>query len=697
MMSWPCGRRSAGKSAAWRSGSLPQCELICGVSELVNQVSKMSVSAEKPPGCSRCLGAIARRHVGRRIHRQRAGLRQDRPRVVALAVRVERVPDRDRHAEIALAADAPVLVQVARPVLVALPHVRRVPDHLGALREQPLAVLEQLHEPLARRHELERPLALLEELHRVLDRLRLAAQRRAAAGDAGGRIAQQLDDPFLRRGDALAADFGVRRVRCGWIQALVALAAELDAGQAPVAPDELAQRQAVLAPPLDVALVAERAHHQDAGALLGVGLLAGEDRHRHAEERRDRALAEEAAVARVVRVRGDADARGEQLRPRRRDHERAASLDGELEIVIGARTLAVLELGLRDRALEVHVPERRRVAALDLALREEVEKRVLRDPARVIVDGLVLVAPVDRQPQPLPELLERLLVERGHALAGLDEVRTRDAARRLAARRGVRLLEHEPGLVWRARVAADVEEVLDAALGRQAVVVPAHRVEDVAPGHALEARQQVRLRVREDVARVQRARRGWRRRVDHEALGARPGRVVAVDAALLPGLVPAPLRRCGVEVLRKAVRIDRTHAAGRQHTPPGARLRPPGPTDSFPRPPTPVSARRFEDPMAKTSQVLRDRRRKKLIKKHAAKRAELRGKLNDPEVSIEEKLEVQKQFAKLPRNSCPTRLNRRCEVSGRSRSYYRKFSISRIALRELALKGQLPGVRKSSW
>jgi small subunit ribosomal protein S14 len=101
--------------------------------------------------------------------------------------------------------------------------------------------------------------------------------------------------------------------------------------------------------------------------------------------------------------------------------------------------------------------------------------------------------------------------------------------------------------------------------------------------------------------------------------------------------------------------------------------------------------------LAKTSQVLRDQRRKKLIKKHSAKRAELRKKLKDPEISIEEKLEVQKQFAKLPRNSCPTRLKRRCEVSGRARGYYRKFAVSRIALRDLALKGQLPGVRKSSW
>lgn len=101
--------------------------------------------------------------------------------------------------------------------------------------------------------------------------------------------------------------------------------------------------------------------------------------------------------------------------------------------------------------------------------------------------------------------------------------------------------------------------------------------------------------------------------------------------------------------------------------------------------------------MAKLSQVLRDQRRKKLIAKYADKRAALRKRLNDANVSIEEKFQIQEQFAKLPRNSCPTRLNRRCEVSGRSRSYYRKFGISRIALRDLALSGQLPGVRKSSW
>jgi small subunit ribosomal protein S14 len=101
--------------------------------------------------------------------------------------------------------------------------------------------------------------------------------------------------------------------------------------------------------------------------------------------------------------------------------------------------------------------------------------------------------------------------------------------------------------------------------------------------------------------------------------------------------------------------------------------------------------------MAKKCQIHRDNRRKALIIKHADRRAELRRQLNDRNVSIEDKIKVQEAFAKLPRNSCPTRWNNRCIVSGRSKSYYRKFGVSRIALRELALTGQLPGVRKSSW
>lgn len=101
--------------------------------------------------------------------------------------------------------------------------------------------------------------------------------------------------------------------------------------------------------------------------------------------------------------------------------------------------------------------------------------------------------------------------------------------------------------------------------------------------------------------------------------------------------------------------------------------------------------------MAKKSQVLRDQGRAKLIKKFAEKRAVLRKQLQDPNLSMEEKFEVQDAFAKLPRNSCPTRLTRRCRITGRAHAVYRKFGVSRIMLRELTLKGELPGMRKSSW
>jgi small subunit ribosomal protein S14 len=101
--------------------------------------------------------------------------------------------------------------------------------------------------------------------------------------------------------------------------------------------------------------------------------------------------------------------------------------------------------------------------------------------------------------------------------------------------------------------------------------------------------------------------------------------------------------------------------------------------------------------MAKKSQVLRDQGRAKLVAKHAAKRAELRERLKDQNLSMEDKLEVQEAFAKLPRNSCPTRITRRCRITGRSHAVYRKFGVSRIMLRELTLKGELPGMRKSSW
>ncbi len=101
--------------------------------------------------------------------------------------------------------------------------------------------------------------------------------------------------------------------------------------------------------------------------------------------------------------------------------------------------------------------------------------------------------------------------------------------------------------------------------------------------------------------------------------------------------------------------------------------------------------------MAKLSQVLRDNKREKLIKKYAARRAELRRQMKDPNLDPERKAEVAAQLAALPRNSCPTRLTRRCFISGRSKAVYRKFGLCRVILRDYALAGHIPGVTKSSW
>ena len=101
--------------------------------------------------------------------------------------------------------------------------------------------------------------------------------------------------------------------------------------------------------------------------------------------------------------------------------------------------------------------------------------------------------------------------------------------------------------------------------------------------------------------------------------------------------------------------------------------------------------------MAKISQVLRDEKRDMMIEKFAAKRAELRAKIKDPDLDPDEKTEAMYALTKLPRNSCPARKTRRCMLTGRSKAVYRKFGLSRVVLRDLALRGDLPGVTKSSW
>ncbi len=101
--------------------------------------------------------------------------------------------------------------------------------------------------------------------------------------------------------------------------------------------------------------------------------------------------------------------------------------------------------------------------------------------------------------------------------------------------------------------------------------------------------------------------------------------------------------------------------------------------------------------MAKKSMIEREKKREKLVAQYAAKRAALKEIANDEERPMEERFKARLKLAKLPRNSSATRLHNRCQVSGRPKAYYRKLKMSRIALRDLASEGKIPGMVKSSW
>lgn len=101
--------------------------------------------------------------------------------------------------------------------------------------------------------------------------------------------------------------------------------------------------------------------------------------------------------------------------------------------------------------------------------------------------------------------------------------------------------------------------------------------------------------------------------------------------------------------------------------------------------------------MAKTSSVERNIKRERLAKKYAAKRARLKVLAKDETLSMEERFEARLKLSELPRNSAPNRIRLRCGLTGRPRGNYRKFKLSRIALRDLASVGLIPGVVKSSW
>lgn len=101
--------------------------------------------------------------------------------------------------------------------------------------------------------------------------------------------------------------------------------------------------------------------------------------------------------------------------------------------------------------------------------------------------------------------------------------------------------------------------------------------------------------------------------------------------------------------------------------------------------------------MAKKAMIEREKKREKLVKKYAAKRAALLEIANDKDKPMEERFKARLKLAELPRNSSATRLHNRCQLTGRPHAYYRKLKISRIMLRDLGSAGLIPGMVKSSW
>lgn len=101
--------------------------------------------------------------------------------------------------------------------------------------------------------------------------------------------------------------------------------------------------------------------------------------------------------------------------------------------------------------------------------------------------------------------------------------------------------------------------------------------------------------------------------------------------------------------------------------------------------------------MAKKSSIETNKRRARLAKKYAGRRERLKAIANDEQLSMEERFQARLKLSELPRNSAPSRVRNRCEMTGRPRGFYRKLGLSRIALRDLGSNGLIPGMVKSSW
>jgi len=101
--------------------------------------------------------------------------------------------------------------------------------------------------------------------------------------------------------------------------------------------------------------------------------------------------------------------------------------------------------------------------------------------------------------------------------------------------------------------------------------------------------------------------------------------------------------------------------------------------------------------MAKTNMVMREKRRAKIVKKYAVKRAQLKELIRSPRTSPEKRADAQAQLQAQPRDASASRMRKRCAITGRSRGVYRKFGLARVKIREVANRGEIPGLSKASW
>ncbi|MPM33538.1 hypothetical protein SDC9_80114 [bioreactor metagenome] len=398
--------------------------------------------------------------------------------------------------------------------------------------------------PLTGGDDLQRLVALLVEVRLALGRLGIT--------DELAVLPQHRHGLLARREGRLAGDPLVRRRVDHPVGGLT--------GQSAVAADDRPGGQVELPPPGDVGEVTERTAHRDTRPLVGLGVAVGQHRHLDPEDRRRHRAAEQRLVALVVGVGDQGAAGGQQLGPGRLDHDLAAVGAVEVQRVVEAGVVAGLELRLGDRGLESDVPHRRRLGHVRLAAPEVVQEGPLGDGLRLVGDRRVEQAPVDRQADVLPEVLEDLLVQGGQPVAQLDEVAAADRHLALGVRLGRR---GEVRVVRDRRVAPYAVVVLHPPLGRQAVVVPADRVEHLLAAHPLVAGDDVGVRVGEHVADMQGAGDRGRRGVDGEHRGARHGPVEGVRPALVPAAAPGVLEPFQSGLLRYSGLAYRGDRAGR--------------------------------------------------------------------------------------------------------------------------------------